>query len=97
MTSSINSSKMLWRARFHYSCGTAPDLHRTFPVSSSDCSPLEPIAKSNPITLAAFFQKSYVSNSDRFVRSKDFSPYKITASGLKSLLQTIVITYERFS
>ena len=26
-----------------YSCGTAPDSHQTFPVTSSGCSPLEPI------------------------------------------------------
>jgi len=25
-----------------HSCGTAPDSHRTFPVTSNDCSPLEP-------------------------------------------------------
>jgi hypothetical protein len=55
---------MLQRARFHYSCGTAPDLHRTFPVSSSGCSPLEPIAKSHHTALAAFLEKSYVGNVD---------------------------------
>jgi len=26
-----------------HSCGTAPDSHRTFPVTSSGCSPLEPM------------------------------------------------------
>ena len=40
-------------------------MHRTFPVSSSGCFPLEPIAISNPITLAASFQKSYLGKSDR--------------------------------
>ncbi|GAA6614319.1 hypothetical protein NUACC26_000930 [Scytonema sp. NUACC26] len=30
------------KADLDYSCGTAPDLHRTFPVTSDGCSPPEP-------------------------------------------------------
>ncbi len=37
----LSAGILTQRHSSHHSCGTAPDSHRTFPVTSNGCSPLD--------------------------------------------------------